>query len=457
LDRTSDMLSTQPGTELKQIHKHEETQKAWADLKELIERFTSGYKLDELQNNLEALVDILRNDQEGRIWIKDLRRYAKTLWSNPALIESEASVQESRRLIERARAIVKSERYQRVLQNTSKETKRIMKAIKHDPDRIALADAFGQLSDDMFFSNGVPSLYVFQETAAQLRYLLVPLISKQLENIQVPQIEGYTPKYDFAARNLIFSGAEILPQNIQLNMETGMNLALNEGGKSYTRSHFQVIISGVRMHVRNIDFYFHRKTFPRVSDEGRMAMDFDGDGISIFLEWYADLTEGEDFKMEFSRAICGIDKVDITLDAHKHKLVGTVALALLKSRIRKSLEKIFAENLASIGIRGSQGINDLFIQRRINRAARHKTDEFKRDTRAQRRMEKELQKKAKEMIKQESRAYTSSSVSTMNTSASINTVPTVAPLIVTGEPIPFSNPVQVTYLDPIPPSVQNGL
>jgi len=451
LHRTTGAMATEQGGSLRNMHKTDEVQLAWADLQEVLERFTSGYKVENLVKNCENLVALMRTDVEARLWLRELNSYSKFLWSNPQHIEDDASVRGSQALIDRARDILTSERYHAITEAILNESKTILKAIKHDPDRVALADAFGQLADDMFFANGVPSLYVFQETAAQLRYLLVPLISKQLENIQVPQIEGYTPKYDFAARNLIFSGAEILPQNITLNIETGVNLALDEAGTSYTRSHIQVIISGVKMHVKNIDFYYLRKSFPKLTDQGRMGIDFGGDGISILLEWFADLTEGHEFKIVCSRAVCGIDKVDISLDAHRSKFMGTVALGIFKNRIRKSLEKVFAENLMQIGYRGAKGINDLFSERRQNRNLRLKTEAIKRETRAQRRLEKEAQRKAKEMIREENKTIAEFAPQLLQ--------PVAPPVVYTtvaapsdGVPVPFSQPISVVNLPPQPSS-----
>jgi len=478
-NRTTGELPAEQGGNIKTLHQHPESQKAWLDLQELIERFTGGYKLDAFVAHLEAFALNLKTDRTARAWIKEVKGYAHFLWANPTQVESERSVAESQSLIDRGRAIALSDTYKPIMDGIQREGRTILKAVKHDPERTDLADAFGQLSDDMFFSNGKPSLYVFQETAAQLRYLLVPLISKQLENIQVPQIEGYTPKYDFAARNLIFSGAEILPQNITLNVETGMNVALGETGQSYARSNFQVIISGVRMNVKNIDFYFYRKSFPKVSDEGRLAMDFAGDGISILMEWYADLTEGEDLKLVCSRVICGIDRVDINVDAHRHKIMGAVAIGIFKNKIKKSLEKVIAENLMQTGMRGATGINDLFSQRRNSRVSRQKQEEFKRDTRAQRRVEKDAQRRAKEMIRQESAIYNNSTnyapsavytvpatngttvdpvqTSTVyNQAVQVPNVYNVAPSVVEGQPVPFSNPVLIRTLDPEPAVQSNG-
>lgn len=77
-----------------------------------------------------------------------------------------------------------------------------------------------------------------------------------------------------------------------------------------------------------------------MTDQGRMSLDFGGEGISLLMDWSVELYAGEHLRFVCNRAVCGIDRVDVDINNHKNRLMGNMAMGLFRNRIKKSLEKV---------------------------------------------------------------------------------------------------------------------
>lgn len=441
----------------------------WTDLKDIIERFTDGRKLDRLVDNMKDLFQAARNDTIAKQWFKDFKRMAVDAFNHPQTIEDDVKLQETMNLIDRGRIVFSSDRYNSHLKAVLRESKKLLKRMKRDPTRVALANASSALTRDLFYHNNSPSFFAVTESLGQMKYVLMPILSQQLERIELPRVEGYTQKADFLFENVVFSGKGIIPNNIQFDMDSSMNVNLRNEGTNYARGNFRVIVRNVNLSLNSIAYQVRTKSFPRINDVGLVDVDLGRGGVSIMLEMSSDVSSGDKFQLYCVRAACGIDTLNVNMRQGHHKFLGKMGLALFKNRIKATLERAIAENLVGSGVTLSTSINKMIAvskeKAKIRSQQRREKLEALKAKRAlkQKEKKKSLKKKKerKASLKGKERvvstsAYPVSTAATTMTSVTGSTIePFTTPIAYTTGPVPVSAPVSYSTTAVQQPAIYN--
>lgn len=93
--------------------------------------------------------------------------------------------------------------------------------ISNDPYINDVREDLEKLSRDVLLDErGRPSVARLRDAVAELRTWVVPILSKELQTVAIPSIEGSTPKYQYRIDNLVISAKEVMPEKIKLDFET---------------------------------------------------------------------------------------------------------------------------------------------------------------------------------------------------------------------------------------------
>lgn len=331
------------------------------DLKELIMRFSGGVSMDPLIENLAKLNTAMRSDPETLALLREFRGWLMDMFKHPELLEQESQLTVMGNFIDRFRSVGTSPTYMKPLKSSLKEVTKIIQGFSSDnATRNLIAAGTKLVSDIAVDSSGKLSFYALRESTSQIRYLLMPVILKQLEHVALPKIEGITPAYNYSVDNIMFSGADIFPEHIYLTLETDVDFDVRHLSSDYSKAELKLRILNVRSMFENIRFYFQRKRFPKVHDEGTLDVGLLGAGTSLSIDWVIESYKGVPWQFSVKKATCSIDTLDINFKEAHHSFIDRTAIKLFKGKIKKQLEIQIANKLVDIGSSLASILNKLF-------------------------------------------------------------------------------------------------
>lgn len=366
------------------------------DVQEIIEEFTGKGSLDLLFKHLNKLYKELIYDEYAQAFFKDARYFIIESLKYPETLGREDRIYQSQELVRRGREILLSERYKYQFTKIFEITKVLLENVKRDPIASELTSKIYKFGQDMIMNEeGKPDMGVLAQSVEQLKYILVPVLRKQLEYVPVPRITGSDPRYDFSVENLVFYGGELIPDAIDVQMNNELKMNVRRLAADKTRSSIILKIKDMKTRCTDVKFWYRRKTFPRIEDYGLVDIDMlGGRGISIKIVWKLHALGNEPMTVKLQEVKCVIDQLDIRVREAKHNILDRLGLMLFSKRIKQqvasSIVKNVVERLEPINMK----INSWLAQRPLTTLTSKATFSLKNAP-------VKLLKKAKEVKKEE--------------------------------------------------------
>jgi len=331
------------------------------DMKELISRFSGGYSLDTLISHLTTINTSMRSDPETLQLLREFRQFILRMFNQPELLDQEDQLAVMNNFVDRFRSVGTSPTYMKPLKSSIKEITQVLRGMSQDTATKNLFMASTKLVSDLAMdTQGHLAFGSLRESISQIRYLMMPIILKQLEHVALPRIEGITPAYNYSVDNIIFSGNDILPEHIYLTLETDVDFEIRRLSSDYSKAELKLRILNIRSLFENIRFYFQRKRFPKIHDEGVLDVGLLGAGTSLSIDWVIESYKGMPWQFGVKKATCSIDFLDLNFKEAHHSFIDRTAVKLFRGRIKKELEIQIANKLIDAGSGMSNLLNRLF-------------------------------------------------------------------------------------------------
>jgi hypothetical protein len=227
------------------------------------------------------------------------------------------------------------------------EIQLVSEAIRDDPLRQKLAqDTRTFLSDFLIYdAMGKPQLN--GEVVRQLKFLVLPILRENLAYIPLPRIEGSNEKMDFWVENVILATSDILPDNVKIDVRS-KTLLNRPGMTGAANTLVRLSLDNVLVNLKDVRFWYRKKTFPKMTDEGFVDVFITGSGIRVRLDLMADFaqaSQGSIFTVQNVKV--NTDRVKIKIHESKHDFLYSVVLALFKGRVRREIQLKAEESIRS--------------------------------------------------------------------------------------------------------------
>jgi hypothetical protein len=257
------------------------------EAKQTVQSFTGNHSIDPFLNSARALIRRVSRDVYMRELFHDLRSWLDDVLSLPTLLQRKEYRSSGQDLIRRAKMYSRDYEYDRDYQQLIKEARILLDEIKHDEVINQLQESGALLLSD-FTTEGPNHKRVLDLAAlTEMKDIIAPILIDQLEHVPVPRIEGSDETYDYVIDNIVFSARDILPENISITTKTTSKIGV-EGAGHAAQGVVKVGIKAITTHIPNVKFFFKRKSFPRISDEGTVDVDVRGKGASLKIWLYMD-------------------------------------------------------------------------------------------------------------------------------------------------------------------------
>jgi len=218
--------------------------------------------------------------------------------------------------------------------------------IKNDEFLQILRHHAGVVKSDLSYVDSEGSLKVDTDMLSKLQSVLLPVLTDALKNIPVPRIHSADSNREFWLDNIVLCSYDILPDNIKFHLETDSEVSFKDPQPRAARTFLVIQLDRLLTELKNVDFYYRKKTFPELGDSGRVSFRIKGKGASLTLT-YSVIQEEKTTKIIGGNASFDIHELDIEFDVGslKHSFLVPMLTKMFKTQIKKEIERKVEMNL----------------------------------------------------------------------------------------------------------------
>ncbi|KAI0028014.1 hypothetical protein K488DRAFT_90191 [Vararia minispora EC-137] len=313
-------------------------QASWTQLRTLLERFANNRSMDLIFQAINQLIDDVRQDQEFREWWKRVDAYTRKVLLEPGFVLEPQCNNEGREVREDGRKFY-DDRYREHFDRLFGTVGEWFKAMGDDPLNKRLGDDLARLTRDLLFdSNG--DLQFKSDLWLDIRKVILPTLVEQVGYIPIPRIEYTDEALDLVVENLTLQGRNIFPNIISMETHNFVKFSPYSTIQDQNHHEFILTLGQIQADMRDVAFYFHRKTgIPKIKDSGLADVLLGGNGLTATVHLSSsDHDRSSVFKVK---------KVDVKVDAIKfsirdskhdilYKTIRPLASGLIKRQIQKA-------------------------------------------------------------------------------------------------------------------------
>jgi len=255
---------------------------------------------------------------------------------------------QSRKLASRGRELFREVSNKEDIRPFLDSAEAMMDNIKNDEFLQILRQQAGIVQSDLsYVDESTGKLQVDTSMMSKLQTALLPILADALKYIPVPKIHVINKDVEFWLDNIVLCSYDIMPEHIHFHLESDSDVYMRD---IETKSHTYLVIELNKLltEIKDIEFYFNKKTRPHFEDSGRVTFRLKGDGARLALTYtvHQDPTDTIP-KLREGCASFDISAMSIEFDKStlKHPTLVPLLTSWFKSKIRTQIEKSVEKNL----------------------------------------------------------------------------------------------------------------
>jgi len=227
-----------------------------------------------------------------------------------------------------------------------KYVNRAWNELANDPQLVQFQRDIRQLITDLTFDKeGNFSLNT--SAIQQLRIILVSTIVERM-NIAIPPIQSRDEKMDFDVSNIFLEVKDIIPDQVKFSYKGHMDVDTSDL-KKFTvdeGNQIKIAVGNVKFAMHKLHVWWHRKSFPKSEDSGKMDIDMPGDGLDLRIYLKVKVKDPNLFTVD--RVEASIDKLKLHVSDTKHDFLNNAFLKLASGTIRKKIETAIQDKITAV-------------------------------------------------------------------------------------------------------------
>jgi hypothetical protein len=332
---------TLPGGTQAETH----TRRAKQETEDLVASFAGRENLEQFKYHLRKLVDMFNNNPEWNQYLNELKDLLLSSKSEEE-VKSEQFKQRSKNLANRGRELMQRLKDENEVDNFFRSANILLDNIKNDEYVKLLREQAGIVSADLSYVDTTGKVQVDMDMLSKLQSVLLPVLAESLKYIPMPRIESHDSKREFWLDNITLCGYDVIPENIHFHLESDSDLSFKDiETKSYT--HLVIRLDKFRTELKNLKFWYKKKTFPELTDSGVVTFRIAGDGARLNIVFTVEQPSGGRPRLTEGYADFHIRQMDIEFDKStlKHDVLVPMLTSLFKLQIQTQIEKVVENNL----------------------------------------------------------------------------------------------------------------
>ncbi|KAF0378376.1 conserved fungal protein [Gigaspora margarita] len=318
-------------------------QLAQENAKSLIENFSNNKSLDDLIDALKEMGTQVKNHEELRNYLRDLRHFVLSSLRDKEFVERTDYKEYGSRLIEDGRRIL-LDNYGNFTERVTYELSAFNEAIQEDQTTQQWTKDLECLVRDIFLDEkGRPTIKF--ELVKDFGKIL-SIVAEKLKFIPLPRMENYDDNYEFCFDNIVLHVSDILPKHLHISVTSDINLDREGNDVVQNTGFFE--ISKLRADARNIAFYFKKKGgLIQMRDVGLVDFAVPADGMRFYMRILLDMPNADTQFTQFRvlEADTKISELKIRLHDTKRDFLYTLITPLAEKRIKRQIENLITEQM----------------------------------------------------------------------------------------------------------------
>jgi len=335
-----------------------QSRQVFTDARAIIEELAGGYSMTTIIEQARSIRSLVKADQRIQFLLRDSREFVEAALRQPTLLESDAEIARGRGLLRQATAISKEYKDSIFVRQFFANVSALLSAIRTDPSNQRLAAAFKDFGTAFVSKNPETGLPEVNATSInEMRQLLIPLVMEQLRSVSISTIEGSNDTYDFKFDGIVLAANDIAPDRIRVKYDNDLEFDFRTlSVADAKRSDLTIYFEGMRTRLDNVRFWYQRKSFPKISDEGVANVTLDGDGMDLKFRVHVAPTAPY---FHVQRVDCDIDRMKMKIVEAKHSALDKIVTSVFSGAIRKRVELAIEQRLAIVLQRVEAALNRL--------------------------------------------------------------------------------------------------
>jgi hypothetical protein len=330
-----------------QVH----ARRARQETEDMIASFSGRKALDEFLESLRQLVNKVDQDERPRRYLSELREFILSTKS-AEYVQQEEFKHRSRKLANEARDIVREYKYAREIDDFFKSADQLVQNIRNDEFIEVVRHHAGLVVNDLSHVDSAGDVVANLDMLGKLRDVLLPILAESLKYIPIPRIESSDNNRDYWVDNIVLCGYDVIPDRIRVQFESDSDLSLRDIEMKYAHTRLIITLSQIRTELKDLDFFYKKKTFPEISESGRFSLYLGGPrGATLKLFFEVDQSSSDVLpKFTNGFATFDIEKFDISFDKSSinHDVLFPVVTQLFKAQIQQQIEHEVENSLNSL-------------------------------------------------------------------------------------------------------------
>jgi len=331
---------------------------AQAETKELIASFSGKESLDEFLESLNLVVLKVDQDERARRFLSELREFILSTKSSE-YVQKEEFKQRTSKLANEARNIAEEYKYANEVERFLDSSEELMRNIRSDEYVEVLRHHAGLVAGDLSYVDNSGNIQLDTDMLGKIRNVLLPILAEKLKYLPIPRIESSDKNREFWVDNIVLCGYDILPDHIRVQLESDNDISIRDIETKYSYTKLIVTLAQIRTELKDLDFYYKKKTFPEVVDSGKMSIRLGGlRGATLKLTFRVEQSPSDKLpRFQEGSTSFVIEKFDLTFDKNtiNHDVLLPLISQLFKAQIKNLIEDEVESSLDNlIGSLGDQ-------------------------------------------------------------------------------------------------------
>jgi hypothetical protein len=262
-------------------------------------------------------------------------------------IRSDAFKQQSKQLARRGRELFrefKEDDFRPFLDSANL----LVENIKNDEFLQLLRHHAGVLKSDLTYVDMQGKVQLDMDMLGRLQKVMVPALADALKYIPVPRISSSDQYREFWLDKIVLCSYDIIPENIKFHLESDSEFSFQDIEVKGTHTFLVIQLKHFRTELKDVEFYYKKKTFPELEDKGRVTFRIKGQGANLSLTYNVE-QKPEDKIPRIMEGNANFDISDLEIEFDTSTIHHTVLVPMLtkmfKLQIKLQLEKEVEKNL----------------------------------------------------------------------------------------------------------------
>jgi hypothetical protein len=317
---------------------------ATRQLRTLLERFANNTSLDLVFNAFQALADDASRDEGLRTWFKAVDLYIRKVLLEPGYVLEPDCNTQANRLTDLGREYY-DVKYKMHFDNLFDSTSQWFKAMGDDPINQQFGEDWARLTRDLLFdSEG--ALKFKPELWNDIRRVILPTLIEQVGYIPIPRIEYTDEGLDLVVENLTLQGRNLFPNIVAIDAMNHLKFSPYSAIDDDRRTHMKLELKQMQADMRDVAFYYRKKTGIKVKDRGVADVLLGGEGLSATIE-LVNTKRDKSSVFKVHAVNVKVDTLKFAIRDSNHDFLYKTLRPLATGLIKKQIEKAMKDALTT--------------------------------------------------------------------------------------------------------------